>query len=227
MTRQRQDRRRLRPASGRNTELPSIQGGDASRKVRARWARDLRCPGLPLRSAVRKEDAGHQHRIHTVIAAPGLAVILNTCALGYLPHGRIPRYSISVAVSDNHVGRCCDIRSFVKIVGRVDGSDWIAFTILQRGELGESVRFQFFGFLSRRNGAAGLRALQVDVKPPARPHTLLSGSNRLHGESALVRSVFQCQISVITQPTVQVDAAPERAEAMIGRSTNRAVVSSA
>src|SRR6185437_10804948 len=85
---------------------------------------------IGLYSAIAEEDARHQHWIYTMVAAPGLAIILKDVC-GDLPHGGIPRRSIPIVVSDNQVGCFRGVRTFVKIACRIDGSDadFVAFVV--------------------------------------------------------------------------------------------------
>src|ERR1035438_2288331 len=112
--------------------------------------------------AVRKQDAGHQYRVHGMVAAPRLAVVFKYFRC-HLAHGGIPRCTVAIVVSDDEVDRFREIRSAIKRTAGVSGPnpDSIALLIPQPAELLDQLLFERFRLRARLHGALRLAAFDV------------------------------------------------------------------
>ncbi len=161
-----------------------------------------------------------------MVAAPGLAVVFKDVG-GHLADSGVPRGAVAVAVTDDQVGRLGGIRTAKQAVGYVNAAnaDGIALFVTKAGETFGEFALERFGLLARRDDAARLAAFQIQVEAAQsqRIGARAAPVDTAEVWSAFGRPIFQDQEAVVAQPGVQVDAAPERAEAVIGENEQRVV----
>ena len=102
------------PASPTTRTLPSMYSGTSRAEHRQHRGADVDQAGVRvLHKPVAEEDAGHERRIHAVVAAPGLLVGVEHI-LGRAADRRLPRDAVPPLIPDDQVRTILAIRAFVE-----------------------------------------------------------------------------------------------------------------
>src|SRR5688572_18175201 len=169
--------------------------------------------------AVAEEDAGHERRIDAVVAAPALRVVGED--LGGDRAGRaLPAVPVAPLGADQQIGRAELLRPRDDAVGDLDLADGPprrrridALLELARDLLGEGV---VLGALGDDAGRLATFAVDEEAGEPAAEGPRAAPIDRVEPVAGRRLAVLQHEVAVVAQPRVQIDAAPEVGEPVVG-----------
>ena len=161
---------------------------------------------------VREQDARNQRRVHAMIAAPGLGVVLEN-ARGDAAGRRLPGGAIAVRISDDEIRRGAEIRTLIDIRRCVDvaDGDGVSFRIAQAREPGDQFASSIAPPLRARRRPAIRGRAGSDTSRPGRACKRRCATNPRPKNTRRLRwpRLPEREIAVLMQPGVQIDSAIE------------------
>ena len=136
--------------------------------------------------AIREQNARNQRRVHAMIAAPGLGVVLKDAG-GDAAGGRLPGSAIAVRISDDKIGRGPEIRGSLINLGRRHArpllriGDGVSPRSRRPARAGRSIQpSTAAAFSGRHDDTLRFAAAQIQIAKPPRPQ---KRTRRVRGQS--------------------------------------------
>ena len=169
---------------------------------------------------VREEHAGHQRGVDAVVAAPGFGVVFED-ARGDFADGGVPGGAIAFGIADDEVGRCAEIGAPIEVGGFIGAHDGevaafalAGFAVAQTRELVGDLAAECVGF-GGIDDTLGFPALEIEIDA-SEAKRVGAGAGPINAFEIIARCAIEREIALVEQPGVEIDAASERGEAVIG-----------